>query len=458
MKRRRFDGSDTRKVLTAMITDQVVCSRIASQWEQGGLFDSDWANLVGGWCCDYFRRYSQPPKEQITTIFQQWADETQVDDKIVNAIESFLQGLSDSYEHTEEYPSQYLLDVAAKLFNKTRMQKEMESAKMELEQGRIVDAEERLTRLRKVELGLGSYVEPADEFEVWRQAFEFEKQRPLVTYPGAAGQFFGDSFVRGTLFSFMGPDKTGKTVYLIDLAYRAVRKRSRVALFDTGDGDQDEVMIRLGCRAAGKPERAGDYEKPVGWDDEGQLITSKIEAEAIDPVDGFKAFKRIAKKDDVLRISCHPNSSISIDGIDGLLDDWEKDGWVPDVVVIDYADILAPLKGVRDTLEQIDETWKRMRRMSQSRHCLVVTASQSNAAAYGRDKGVLGKQHFSGRKTKLAHVNGMIGINVSEDERKLGMGRLNWVVRRKMKGRRTPGVVTVAGWFDVENPILQSRW
>ena len=41
-----------------------------------------------------------------------------------------------------------------------------------------------------------------------------------------------------------------------------------------------------------------------------------------------------------------------------------------------------------------------------------------------------GKKHFGGRKTKMAHVNGMVGIQVTPAEKEKGICRLNWIVRR----------------------------
>ncbi len=104
--------------------------------------------------------------------------------------------------------------------------------------------------------------------------------------------------------------------------------------------------------------------------------------------------------------------------ITSIIWDWEREGWFPDCVVIDYADILAAPTGFRETNDQIDEVWERMRRLSQEIHGLVLTATQSSALAYGGKQKVLTRKHFSGRKTKLAHVTAMFGINITPEEEK----------------------------------------
>ena len=456
---RKYDGSDVRTILIAMVTNQAVCSRIASRWPQEGLFDSQWANLIGGWCVDHQRKFGTPPDKRITDRFRRWADNSAIDEGVISAIENFLRALSDQFERTErdaDAPDdQYLIDLAGRYFNQVRTKAANKQAQVEIENGRYEDAYNRMVSIRRVELGSSVLHHPADDFADWNYACQEDRRRPLITFPGDVGDFIGDAFVRGELYAFQGPDKTGKSSILRDITYRACRARRRVAFFDTGDGNYEEFLINLGCRAAETAEFSHLTEFPDGFDDEGKLKTRERRLDQINAIDAFRAFRKICRAPDALRVECHPNSTLSIAGIDSILGEWERDGWRPDVVVIDYADILAPPEGVTDALQQIDQTWRGMRRLSQSRNCLVITATQSNSAAYGNDKKLLSRKHFSGRKTKNAEVNGMIGINVSEDERKQQMARWNWVVRRK---DRRKGAVVVAGCFDIGNPVICSRW
>ena len=252
----------------------------------------------------------------------------------------------------------------------------------------------------------------------------------------------------------MACEKSGKTIFLIDFMYRALRNRNRVVYFEAGDGDQDEVLLKLLCRSSGKPEYSGNYLSPLGWNGNG-LQTKTQHLDAVDAT-AQTDLKRICKSPDALRVSSHPSSTLSVEQIDSLLNDWERNGWMPSTAIIDYADILAPNTSLKDKLDQIDTIWSDLRRLSQKRHLLVLTATQASASAY-KEKGLLGRQHFSGRKTKLAHVNGMIGINVTEEERTNQTARLNWVVRRKMRNRGKRNYVTVAGCFDVGNPVIKSK-
>ena len=455
MKSQRFDGSEVRIVLTGMILDQVTLSRISGQWSADGLFDSRWANLIGGWCVKYFKKYSKPPGSRISRIFELWAQENQADDKTVSLVENFLTYLSDEEEHTE-LVSEHVIDIARVYFQKVRLKRELEAAVAEVENGRIDEAQERVEGVKRVNLGVGSYVNASQDMEAWLRAFNQEKIKPLVTYPGDYGVFLGDSFSRGRLFSFVAPDKTGKTTHLLDFAYRAVRQRNNVAYFDLGDSNEDEIFQKLAIRTQRRPELAGCLKIPVRWNDDNKLEQMEVDYDEVDPVTSFLEFKKICKNNDSLRISCHLNSSATCQDVDGILQEWGREGWLADVVVMDYADILAKPRGIQDKIEAIDETWKALRRMSQQRHCLVMTATQSKATGYLKTAGLLGPEDFSGAKAKNAHVNGMMGINVSAEDKELGCSRINWVVRRK--GTNHPKWwCKLAGVPLLGNPAVLSR-
>jgi replicative DNA helicase len=151
-------------------------------------------------------------------------------------------------------------------------------------------------------------------------------------------------------------------------------------------------------------------------------------------------------------LSVHPSASVNVPKIEAILNGWERAGWVPDIIIIDYADLLAPITA-REQLHQIDETWAALRGLSQSRHCLVVTATQASAQSFRAE--TINETHFSGNKLKLAHVTGMVGISATPAERSIGISRLNWIVRREGEFD-TDRVCHCAGCLAIANPAIKS--
>lgn len=453
-------------VVAGMVMDRVVLARVASRWKQA-MFGVEWADIIGKLCVDYFATTGEAPTTTISDLWDGWSADNDHDKETIRMTERFLNHVSEEYENEAPPASAFVLDRAAVAFDSYAYRQSRVDADLLFEQGQAREAIERLHGTRRVELGSGATIKPAEEWDVWERAFDNALVEPLVTYPGDLKRFFGDTLARSSLVAFMAADKTGKSFWLLDVIYRAIsqRKQCRVAYFEAGDLEQETVLQRLGSRVCHHPTWESFHKGrcqiaiPTAIDGEGE---TEVEWQTFDaPLDARTAYakvKRICRNRDVLRIECHPNSSLSVDDMDSRLHGWDMDGWRPDIVVCDYADILAPPMGVTDPLVQIDETWKRLRRLSQQRYCLVLTATQANAAGYGA--AMLTRRNFSGRKTKLAHVNGMLGINVSfdggeESEKARGVSRLNWIVRRRGAFNERMSCWT-AGNLAIGNPAIVS--
>jgi hypothetical protein len=135
---------------------------------------------------------------------------------------------------------------------------------------------------------------------------------------------------------------------------------------------------------------------------------------------------------------------------------WERqDGFVPDVVAVDYADILAPDKDTEkfDFRNQSNITWQRLRSLSQERHCLVLTATQAAASAYGKE--TLAMSDFSEDKRKFAHVTSMFGLNRTSREKALGIMRMNQLTLRDSFSDES-NFVTVLQCLERGRPIIGS--
>jgi len=157
------------------------------------------------------------------------------------------------------------------------------------------------------------------------------------------------------------------------------------------------------------------------------------------------------------KLSSHANGTLSIKQIKALLDIWEKqDDFVPDVIVIDYADLLVA-EGRVEFRHQQNEIWKGMRNLSQERHCLVLTATQADANSYEQNR--LKLKNFSEDKRKYSHVTAMYGLNqdTKDREKKIGIMRINEIVIREGDFSNS-SEVTVLQKLERGRPFLSSYW
>lgn len=464
MKTTTYDASTEKRIVTGMVVDDVVCGRITERWHAGGLFDGRWANLVGGWCVTYYRKYAKAPCGDIEGLFAAWAA-TCTDENTVKLVDKFLSGLSGEYEEeAAEVNPDYLVDLAGEHFNAVNLTHLTELIKGHIDAGDVNKALEVLGKWGKVEMGVGAGIDVLQDKTAVQAAFEDENEA-LITYPGDLGRFFGTQLARDEFVAITGATGRGKTWWLMDIAWMGMRQGRRVAFFEVGDMSQNQIMRRFMSRVAGKPHKPPyTIEVPVEITRSNGEPCAEVVTETrtfdgpLDWVAAWEACQRKTRrrKKPLLRLSVHPNTSINIDGIVGILGAWEREGWVPDVIVIDYADILAAPAGYTPgDREAINATWKAMRSLSQQRHCLVVTATQADARAY--DANTISRSNFSDDRRKNDHVTAMLGINTTELEAEMGVCRLNWTKRRE-EAYIESHCVHVAGCLAIGRPHIKSTF
>jgi hypothetical protein len=309
-----------------------------------------------------------------------------------------------------------------------------------------------------VELGVGSLLDLGEDVILWENAFDSDKTRPLVTYPGILGKFLGNEFARDSFVVFEASSKKGKSWWLHDLGFRETKQRNRVLYFEAGDLSESQVLRRLGRRVLGRPRpgRSGNYKVPTTFSDKGEPpVYEERYFEEVTPFECRAAWNKIQRGEKNFKLSCHPNSSLSVSLIDSIIKDKVREEWIPDVVIIDYADILAAPQGISDDRNKINENWKYMRRISQEYHCLVVTATQADADSY--DRKLLKRKNFSDDRRKHDHVTAMIGINSTDEEKSMGITRLNFLDRRDSEYTEG-GQVWVVGNLDLGRPVIISTY
>lgn len=462
MQLEKRDASAERRVLIGMITDPTVLGRIAPKWSRE-MFRNKYANLIGSWCIKYFEKYEKAPKRRIELEFERWAENNK-DEATKDLVERFLGTLSEEYAREDPNPSEYLIDLAAQHFSRNKKLKLAQALIADVEDGDDAKSDERLAEYSKLELGIGAGVDVLHDKAAIQAAFQ-EEGKPLVEYPRALYNFFASALERESLLTFIAPPGRGKSWWLIDLAWRAMLQGKRVAFFGIGDMTQNKMMRRFMCRSAKHPWKAGELRYPTGLDcppgNRRATPTFKIKKfpNPLDWKTAWQACQSITGEqkapDSKLKLSTHANYTISIAGVTSILDGWERSGWVPDVIVIDYADLLMPVSTRGDIWNQIDETWRIMRGMSQSRHCLLATASQANTEGIKSD--TIKLHHFGGSRWILAHASSIVGLSQSDAEKRNQVMRLNMLKNRE-EDFDTTMPCHVASCLGLANPAVRSMF
>ena len=451
-------GSAQRLILTGMIVNRRVLSAVASRWEEPGLFNDKYGNLIGSWCVDYYNKYDKSPGMSIQTIFNKWKAKTK-DKETSDSIATFLSGISDEYETTKKkLNASFVIDEAQAFFKKAQLKELKNAIEEDLDNDDLEAAYKRIHEINPVQIDTQVGIDIFNDKAAIQEAAENPEADILIRYPGALGSFYEDTFSRGHLVSFMAQEKGGKTFQLIDVAWRGIQAGYNVAFFAVGDMTQKQMMRRLFARACKRPFKPQSYYVPTSLEagDPPEPVLEKKKCTDFIPYNqALERMKKMSEKygKNKFRLFTYANSTLSVMGLKSVLLSERRRGWVPDIVVIDYADILAPVHGPVDSRESINMTWKTLRAIAHD--TLVVTATQAKATAYTEE--TLGKKDFSEDKRKFAHVVAMIGINSLDAEKEKGLSRLNFIVARENEFVETK-CVYVSGSLALCNPNMFSSF
>lgn len=484
IKRKKIDNGIEKQIIIGMITSKRFLSEIQPIYKRE-LLEIPYCQIIARWCLDFWDKYEKAPKRHIQDIFEKETKKG-IDEDAQDLIEDFLSSLSKEYEQADKINIDYLIQEAETRFALKDILHLVEDLQEEAESGNITEAKSILAQYTPVELPKSDAIEPFGDEDKIRDAFENEDEL-LFKLPGDLGKFTSDQFYRESLIGIQGPEKRGKTWWLMFLGMVAGAQRNNVAFFQVGDMSEAQMIKRQGiylskksnkekyCKSMLIPvmdcyknqsdscdldERVCDFGVITGEGKDRKWL-SFDEAEDYDPCtecrkDNPKQFrgavwyKKRSRVDPLtwrgankqmdkqkrrmgnkkFKLSTHPNSTINVRGIINQLDIWERfEGFIPDVIIIDYADILAPEDHAKDFRHQVNETWKALRALSQTRKCCIITATQADANSYGKRSQNL--KNFTEDKRKYAHATAFYALNQTPEEKERGVMRFGSLLVRE---------------------------
>jgi len=283
-----------------------------------------------------------------------------------------------------------------------------------------------------------------------------DKDEVLFSFPGALGEVVG-YFARGDLVAYLSFMSRGKTWWQWYTAQMGMYLGLK-SVFITLEMSRNQIIRRAWRSMVGAPREDQKVLIPYFERGEGERVFSIQMKEEFrkainvgEIAERQKAF-RFQFRSGNTRIAYFPAYSATMDDIVAYLDSLEYyERFIPDIVVIDYADIIAPSRN-GEYRHQIDDIWKRLRRLAQERNILVVTASQSDRSTARHDAR---EENVAEDIRKLAHVSKMIALNQTREEYELGVMRVNKLKERD--GRRSFRTVVTLQCLDIGRICLDSK-
>ena len=156
----------------------------------------------------------------------------------------------------------------------------------------------------------------------------------------------------------------------------------------------------------------------------------KKKTKPLSVAEAVTAMKKVGKKTGKsnFKLISHPNKTLSVNMIENQLLTWqEEELFVPDVIVIDYADIMIDPATTEERHKQ-NNVWAGLRSLIQTFKCLGITASQADADSYGLHTITL--KNFTEDKRKFGHVTSFYSLNKTDEEKAAGLMRIASLIER----------------------------
>lgn len=413
------------------------------------LFESKRSKKIIKWIKDYYLKYEKAPGKDIKDIFE--VEKKYIDEDEAELIEDILVRLSD---HADSYESKFKIEIAENYIAEQKINKLIENVHGNILKGQINDAEALIASHMRTERPTVKAINILEDTQAIKKATEDDSHRTLIEFNGAIGKMIGP-LKRQDFFSFIGPMKRGKTFWMIDFALKGLMRQQKV-LFVSMEMAPQEMMQRIYSSFMGCPKT--EREIYIPYFEDNKILSKKINKK------GLSANKMIKKADKLkllikkgsLQLLCYPTYGANVGDIKTEIHNLAHyNDFYPDIIVVDYADILAPeIDSPKEHRHRLNHTWGELRGLAQSHDALVITASQADRSTFKKD---IEEDNLSEDIRKLAHVTHMMALNQTRDDKKMNLMRCSMLASRSEEFQVSDEVFCLYQ-YGVGKACLDSKW
>lgn len=474
----KTDITIEKQILTAMIVSDKFMKELGSMIEPV-FFENNYIKTITEWILIYYKAHEEAPKGVIKSIYDTKVYRKEIDKKQKKLIGDLLEELSSLFENQESFNHEYYIRTAEEYFEKRNLTLTAQSILHLVDANEINEAKNTLNNHHKIARNISGIFNPFDDNEI-DQTF-VEDGTEFFIFPGAWGEYCG-VLERGHLVGISGPFKRGKTWIVQEFVVHAMlqmrktlfvslemsKKQIKQRLYkrltvttnqetytlpvfdctwnqrdicelvervDNGFGgpivddknrtlrynkDQfDGYKVCTFCR--NNPNMRGNYHPSIWYE---EIIRPEYEHPYIyKKLKSFKLYKQF------IRYKTFPRFDANVEDIMRLIDTLENsEQFVPDVIIIDYPDILKPEDERNVGYDKEDRTWIALARLASKRNALVVVPTQVNKE--GQTAKSLKAKHQAKWVGKLAHVDAMYTLNQTPYEKRRGIMRFGTMAHR----------------------------
>lgn len=241
-------------------------------------------------------------------------------------------------------------------------------------------------------------------------------------YPKFDEKLYRKGWGKRELSVLMGGAKAGKSTALMDFGVNAMAAGHNV-LYVTLELGKDIIAERMDANIS-------------------ERLVMELGTHLHDVRDKVKQFTtggrpprypgEVVPKPGAFKIVEYPSGSMTIGDLRRLLESYKGKGLVFDLVIVDYADLMAPERYTDSITENSKSVYVNLRGLAMKEGFAVLTATQTNRA--GASKAVAKMDDVAEDFNKIRIADLVISINRTDEERAMGEARLFFAASRNQPG------------------------
>ena len=152
-----------------------------------------------------------------------------------------------------------------------------------------------------------------------------------------------------------------------------------------------------------------------------------------------------------LIIKEYPTKSASTRTIASHIEKLKKRGIYPDMILVDYADLLRPVKSSSEKRHDLENIYEELRAIAQVNECPVWTASQTNRS--GLNAEVITMESISEAFNKCFVADFIFSLSRTADDKVANTGRI--FIAKNRNGPDGLVFPVMADWSNVQMKVLE---
>ena len=223
-----------------------------------------------------------------------------------------------------------------------------------------------------------------------------------------------------------------------------------VVLAPTGAG-KSMVLVHLGAAAVKAGKTVVHYTLELQDTVVATRYDSCITGIPLNSVHQFKdeVYKKIKDIKGSLIVKEYPTKTASTNSIRAHLERLRQRSIYPDMIILDYADLLRPIKVEKEKRNELESIYENLRAMSQSYECPIWTASQTNRS--GLSVEVVTMEEISEAYSKCFVADFIFSLSRSKEDKIGNTGRFHIA-----KNRNGPDGRTLPIFMDTRNVRIEA--